>query len=70
MEENMNLKLETAKSLISKHMNYGRHGLFNCPNLVGDEMITICDKLGLVIRICYDYGYFEVFGLSDEEFKE
>jgi len=26
--------------------------------------------MGLTIRICYEWSYFEVFGLTKEEFKE
>lgn len=33
-------------------------------------MSTIYDEDGLTIDVCYYYSYFEVFGLTDEEFEE
>lgn len=33
-------------------------------------MSTIYDEDGLTIDVCYRYSYFEVFGLTDEEFEE
>ena len=33
-------------------------------------MDTIYEDEELTIDICYGYMYFEVFGLSDEEFEE
>lgn len=41
---------------------------FNSRNIVGDEMETIYEKDGITIDICYDWGYFEVFGMTNEEF--
>lgn len=41
-----------------------------CRNIVGDQMETIYDEAGVRIEICRDWGYFEVFGLTDEEFAE
>lgn len=63
-------KLEIAKKVIRENFEDGRSGIFNCRNLVGDEMINIYDKDGLRIDICYHYSYFEVFGLNDKEFDE
>jgi len=33
-------------------------------------MSTLYDEDGLTIDICYEWAYFEVFGLSDSEFEE
>lgn len=41
---------------------------FNSRNTVGDEMETIYEKDGITIDICYNWGYFEVFGMTNEEF--
>ncbi len=62
-------KLEKAKEII-KHPTCAtaKYGIFNSRNIVGDEMFTVYNQDGLVIDICYRYGYLEVFGLSDEEF--
>lgn len=63
-------KLDKAKEIIKKNFNDAQCGLFNVRNIVGDDMITIYDNEGLIIDICYQWSYFEVFGLSEEEFEE
>lgn len=63
-------KLATAKKIIKDNFEEGRFGLFNTRNLVGDPMTIIFDREGLRIEICYYYEYFEVFGLSKEDFEE
>ena len=62
--------LEKAKEIIKTHYNFAQHGIFNCRNLVGDVMETIYEGDGLMIDVCYNQSYFEVFGLTDEDFKE
>ncbi len=66
----MNNKLEIAKKVIKENYADAECGIFDCQNLVGDSMTTIYDEDGLQIDICYGYCYFEVFGLTDEEFAE
>ena len=63
-------KLEKAKKIIKKYFNNGDCGIYDSRNIVGDPMINIYDDGDLTIDICYSYGYFEVFGLSDDEFAE
>jgi len=63
-------KLERAKEIIKEHYKNGDCGIFNTRNILGDPMVNIYDDNDLVIDICYSYGYFEVFGLSDDEFVE
>lgn len=63
-------KLEKAKEIIKETHNLAKYGIFNTHNIVGDTMCTIYNQDRLRIDICYYYGYFEVFGLSDEEFHE
>lgn len=41
---------------------------FNTRNTCGDPMITLYAKDGVTLDYCASYGYFEVFGLTDEEF--
>jgi hypothetical protein len=62
--------LEKAKKIIKEHYSDACCGLFNTRNFVGDPMETIYINNGLMIDICYGYAYFEVFGLTDKEFKE
>lgn len=63
-------KLEKAKEIIKTHYEDACCGIFDCRNILGDEMTTIYKDEGLTIDLCYGYMYFEVFGLSREEFKE
>ena len=65
-----NTKLEKAKEIIKKNFRYGDCGLFKSRNVFGDPMHNIYNADGLKIDICFCCGYFEVFGLTDEEFKE
>ena len=69
MNENKT-KLEIAKEVIQKNLDDARCGIFNCRNWVGDTMTTIYQNGGLTIDICYGYEYFEVFGLTVEDFNE
>ena len=45
-------------------------GLYNLRNVVGDKMTNIYKSKNIQLDICYEYDYFEVFGLTDEEFKD
>ena len=63
-------KLEKAKEIINQNYIKGVCGIFNTRNVVGDTMATIYDDGELQIDICYGWSYFEVFGLSKEEFNE
>ena len=63
-------KLEQAKAVIKENIRRGDCGLFNTRNFVGDPMATIYESDGLTIDICDYYSYFEVFGLTDEEFEK
>ena len=62
--------LDVAKEIIDKYSSIADCGLFDSRNLVGDPMTTVYSANGLTIDVCYSYSYFEVFGLSDEEFKQ
>ena len=59
-----------AKQVIKEYYHEANCGLFDCRNDAGDPMTTIYSDDGLMIDICYYYSYFEIFGLSDDEFKE
>ena len=62
--------LEIAKLVIKEYFDKADAGLFNTRNMADDRMINIYCGERLKIDICYDWGYFEVFGLTSEEFKE
>lgn len=63
-------KLDKAKDVIALYINQARCGIFNTPNIVGDTMTRIYDESGLEILICYYWEYFEVFGLTNQEFRQ
>lgn len=68
-------KLEKAKEIIKENYKYADCGIFNTRNIAGDSMETIYEEWYgdddvLIIDICYGWAYFEVFGLSEEEFDE
>jgi hypothetical protein len=43
---------------------------FDTRNTEGDSMETIYNEDGITVDYCYYYGYIEIFGLTDEEYKE
>lgn len=64
-------KLERAKEVIKENYDGYDCGIFNSRNLVGDYMVNIYeDEDGLSIDACLNRGYFEVFGLTNQEFEE
>lgn len=63
-------KLEVAKQIIRKYYKDADCGLIRSRNVLDNWLLTLYHKDGLTINICYDYRYFEVFGLSDDEFNE
>jgi len=62
--------LEKAKEIVKAYYENADCGIFNCWNTFGDPMVTIYEGEGLTINICYSYAYFEVFGLTNADFKE
>ena len=63
-------KLEKAKQIIEENFDDASYGIFDSRNWVGDPMVNIFDDDELQIDICYNYSYFEVFGLNETDFKE
>lgn len=66
----MNAKVEKVKSIIAKNVDDAKCGIFNCRNLVGDPMETLYGDNEVQVDICYGHEYFEIFGLTHEEFAE
>ena len=62
-------KLKVAMAILQEFFHDGNMGLFNKGNNVGDLMDTVYNDDGLIIKICYQHSYFEVFGLSADEFR-
>ena len=63
-------RIEKVKNVMRNRYIDAMCGLFFTRNLVGDRMSTIWAEDGVTIDICYDYEYFEVFGLTEEEEDE
>ena len=47
-----------------------RCGVFNSRNIVGDRMYSVAEIEGIQIDACYEYDYLELFGFTENEFKE
>lgn len=63
-------RIDLVKRVIKDRYNDADCGLFFTPNWIGDPMSTIWEKDGVTIDICYNYQYFEVIGLTEEEENE
>ncbi len=63
-------KLDIAKQIIKEHYNEACCGIYNSRNILDDPMNCIYDDGELSIDICYYWSYFEVFGLSNNDFTE
>lgn len=66
----MTKTVEKVKEVIENNIEDALCGIFDCRNVIGDPMETIYDETGVRIEICRKWEYFEVFGLTDEEFSE
>ena len=66
---------KTQKVLQFLFENYHQHiidgiQIFNSRNTVGDKMTRIYEDEYVSLDFCENYDYFEIFGLTDEEFRE
>lgn len=43
--------------------------MFNTRNTVGDYTYRVFDKGGITVELAPDWGYIEIFGLTDEGFE-
>ena len=66
----MTKTVEKVKEVIENNIEDALWGIFDCRNVVGDPMETIYDEAGVRIELCRNWGYFEVFGLTNEGFLE
>lgn len=59
-------RIENAIEFIKK--NYEEDiQIFDTRNIVGDSMECVYSEDGIDIDECYDWGYLEIFGLTEEE---
>lgn len=64
-------EIATLKKIIKLFYNPDfKGGLFNTRNIKNDRMFNIYKSNDIQLDICFDYDYFEVFGLTEEEFKD
>ena len=63
-------KLDKVKEIVKRYYDEAKCGIYNTRNLISDPMETLYKGSDIIIDICRPYEYFEVFGLSDEEFSE
>lgn len=63
-------KLDRAKDIIKDNYKSARCGIYDCKNNAGGAMYVLYYDDDIEIDICYHYEYFEVFGLTDDEFKD
>lgn len=67
----MTPRVEKLFSFLKEHPEYNTTGgIFDTPNITGDRMETIYTEGGITVDYCPGYDYLEVFGMTDEEFKE
>ena len=66
MKENRLIKLKKFLKKVFKK----RIQTFTTKNIVGDYMETIYNKDEIQVDYAPEYGYIEIFGLTDEEYKE
>lgn len=66
----MTKAVEKVKEVIENNIEDALYGIFDCRSIVEDPMETIYDEAGVRIEICRKWRYFEVFGLTNEEFVE
>ena len=62
--------LTEVKKVIKDNFEGGRFGIYDTRNIAGDILEIIYEKDGVRIEICPYYEYFEVFGLTCEEFEK
>ena len=63
----MTQNFEKAKEIIQTHSFYGNCGIFNSRSFIDNCMTPLYRANGLQIDICYNWAYFEVFGLKHDE---
>ena len=62
-------EFKKLKELIKKNYKNADCGLYNTRNTMGDTMTVLYKNGDIRLEICYYWAYFEVFGLSKEEFE-
>ena len=61
-------KIEKLREFLINN-DYKGWQTFDCRNLVDDPMATVYEEGGITVDKCNFYGYLEIFGLTDEEYR-
>lgn len=68
MTERVQKAIDWVKTHEDDAPTYG--GVFDTKGIIGDRMYSVYAQDNIMIDVCYDYGYIEVFGMTDDEFAE
>lgn len=63
-------EFEKVKEIIKENYISAGCGIFNSRNIAGDQMDNLFDGEYFSVDICFDYGYYEVFSTTNEEWQE
>ena len=64
-------KVEKLVQFFQEHPEYVPHcGIYDSRNTAGDEMENVYCEDGVSVDFCYFWDYIEIFGLTEEEFRE
>lgn len=61
-------KIEKLREFLINN-DYKGMQTFDCRSAVDDPMATVYEEDGITVDECYYYGYLEIFGLTDEEYR-
>ena len=64
---NREKEISYVKKLIRKFIKHADSGIYFCRNIVNDKTETLFVGKYIRLDICYDYHYYEVFGLTEDE---
>lgn len=62
-------RLDNLKKVLVEEELEGKQ-VFNTRNILGDPMMNVYDQDGIQVDVCYGYDYVEIFGLTNDEWKE
>ena len=63
-------ELKEVKKLIKKHYGSADGGMFFTRNIAGDTMETIYKGMFFTLDVCWYWGYYELFGCTEDEEEE
>ena len=63
-------ELKKVKEIIKETIDDYSCGIFSTRNIAGDYMETLFDGEYFTLDACFNWAYYELFGTTEEEFKE